>query len=127
MRSTAPGPSPTPPPPNPNPTPSSATIKNIIVVIMHNRSFDNLFGEFPGANGVTPTGAGFSQQDKSGKTVTPFALTDLSTPDFSHTRTHLLDVWDQGKTFAIRHRVADTMKTRRDLVGSLREGKPAAV
>src|SRR5689334_15952500 len=67
-----PGPTPAPtatPDPTPAPTPSSATIKNIIVVVMQNRSFDNLFGEFPNANGVTPTSLGFSQQDKSGQTV----------------------------------------------------------
>lgn len=92
--SVSPGPTPDP---TPAPTPSSATLKNIIVVVMQNRSFDNLFGEFPGANGVTPTGAGFSQQDKAGKTVTPFVLTDLATADFSHTRGPLVDSWDQGK------------------------------
>lgn len=92
-----PGPSPTPTPdPSPAPTPSSATIKNIIVVVMQNRSFDNLFGEFPLANGVTPTGAGFSQQDAAGKTVTPFVLTDLATADFSHTRGPLQLSWDNG-------------------------------
>jgi phospholipase C len=94
-----PGPTPTPAPtpdPTPAPTPSAATIKNVIVVVMQNRSFDNLFGEFPLANGITPSGAGFSQQDKSGKTVTPFVLTDLATADFTHTRGPLLNSWDNG-------------------------------
>ena len=64
---------------------------------MQNRSFDHLFGTFPGANGITPTVPGFSQVDSAGKTVTPFLLTGTVDPDFPHVRGNLLAVWDQGK------------------------------
>jgi phospholipase C len=64
---------------------------------MQNRSFDNLFATFPGANGITPTVPGFTQVDAAGKTVTPTLLTNLVVPDIPHTRSPLLKVWDNGK------------------------------
>src|SRR5271166_5349208 len=43
-------------------------IKHIIVVYLENRSFDNLYGAFPGANGLANAGPTSSQVDKDGKT-----------------------------------------------------------
>lgn len=87
-------------PPTPTPTPTPApppTISNVIVVIMQNRSFDNLFGTFPGAAGISPGVPGFSQVDANGVTVMPSLLTDLEVPDLPHVRAALLRVWDNGK------------------------------
>jgi phospholipase C len=42
-------------------------ISNIIVVYLENRSFDNIFGEFPGANGIDRAGARATQTDNNGK------------------------------------------------------------
>ena len=84
------------PTPTPTPTPQAATIKNVIVVIMQNRSFDNLFGTFPGANGIQPGVPGFTQQTSTGATVTPQLLTSVSTPDLPHTRNDFLRVYDNG-------------------------------
>lgn len=81
----------------PTPTPAAAAISNVIVVVMQNRSFDNLFGTFPGAEGIRPGVPGFSQVDASGKTVTPTLLTNLEVPDLPHLRSALLKVWDGGK------------------------------
>lgn len=85
------------PGPTPDPTPTAGSIKNVVVVLMQNRSFDHLFGTFPGANGITPTGPGFSQTDAAGKTVSPFLLTDVAPPDLPHLRNNLLKVYDSGK------------------------------
>ena len=82
------------PTPAPSPTPQ---INNVIVVIMQNRSFDHLFGTYPGANGITPTGAGFSQQDSAGKTVTPMLLTNPGIHDLPHSRQAFIRAWDNGK------------------------------
>ncbi|HET9285477.1 MAG TPA: alkaline phosphatase family protein [Candidatus Angelobacter sp.] len=85
------------PTPTPTPTPvAQAQVKNVIVVIMQNRSFDHLFGTFPGANGIKPGVPGFSQTDATGATVTPQLLTVLSTPDLPHLRNDFLRVWDMG-------------------------------
>ncbi len=68
-------------PANP-PTPDTTTllqekVKNIVVIYAENRSFDNLYGNFPGANGLstvvnadgTPTAAYIPQKDRDGTTV----------------------------------------------------------
>jgi phospholipase C len=77
------------------PTPQN-TVKNIIVVIMQNRSFDHLFGTFPGVNGIEPGVPGFSQKDAKGKTVTPQLLTVKKTVDLPHARKDFLRVWNNG-------------------------------
>ena len=64
------------------PTPDTTTllqqkVKNIVVIYAENRSFDNLYGNFPGANGLsavvnadgTPTAAYIPQKDRDGTTV----------------------------------------------------------
>jgi len=83
--------------PTPTPTPvTKAAIKNVVVVIMQNRSFDNLFGTFPGANGIQPGVPGFTQKTSTGATVTPQLLTSISTPDLPHARSDFLRTWDLG-------------------------------
>ena len=52
-------------------------VQNIVVIYAENRSFDNLYGRFPGANGIgtvldangNPTSAYVPQKDRDGKTV----------------------------------------------------------
>jgi acid phosphatase len=46
-------------------------LKHIVVIYMENHSFDNLYGEFPGANGLANAGAQATQVDLQGK---PFAV-----------------------------------------------------
>lgn len=68
------------------PQPSAASLKSlrdnvqtIVVIYAENRSFDNLYGTFPGANGVhtvlgadgKPNQAYIPQKDRDGKTVLP--------------------------------------------------------
>jgi phospholipase C len=54
----------------PKPVPGLDKINHIIVIFLENRSFDNLYGLFPGANGTANAGAAAMQVDKDGK---PFA------------------------------------------------------
>lgn len=85
------------PSPTPTPTPQAAgTIKNVVVVVMQNRSFDHLFGTFPGANGIQPGVPGFTQTTSAGATVTPQLLTSTSTADLPHSRNDFLRVWNAG-------------------------------
>lgn len=84
------------PTPTPTPVTQAAVIKNVVVVIMQNRSFDHLFGTFPGANGIQPGVPGFTQTTSTGATVTPQLLTSVSTPDLPHARSDFLRVWDNG-------------------------------
>ncbi|MGC2741662.1 MAG: alkaline phosphatase family protein, partial [Candidatus Angelobacter sp.] len=84
------------PSPNPTPIPQAVVIKNVIVVIMQNRSFDHLFGTFPGTNGIQPGVPGFTQKTSTGVTVTPQLLANAATPDLPHARSDFLRVWDNG-------------------------------
>ena len=63
---------------------------------MQNRSFDHLFGTFPGATGIQPGVPGYTLKDSKGVTVTPQLLTITSTPDLPHSRNDFLRVWDMG-------------------------------
>src|SRR6516164_5642361 len=51
----------------PGPKPGLDKVGHIIVLYLENRSFDNLYGLFPGANGVANAGETAVQIDKDGK------------------------------------------------------------
>ena len=84
------------PTPTPAPTPSSAQLTHIIVVVMQNRSFDNLFSKFPCANGAAPGAPGFTQLDAVGHSVSPTLLPNEDQPDLPHLRGDLLKMIDGG-------------------------------
>jgi phospholipase C len=72
-------------------------VSHLIIIMMQNHSFDNLFGTYPGANGLDPKAASYTQVDLSGNTVSPTLLTDLATADLNHDRTSYIAAWDNGK------------------------------
>ena len=48
-----------------------ASVQNVVVIYAENRSFDNLYGNFPGANGLQNVSAAQAQQiDRNGKAFT---------------------------------------------------------
>src|SRR5262249_2974432 len=49
------------------PRPRFEKIGHIVVIFEENRSFDNLYGTFPGAEGLANAGATATQVDKDGK------------------------------------------------------------
>ncbi|MFG1480287.1 acid phosphatase [Xanthobacter sp. V4C-4] len=51
----------------PAPKPGLEKVGHIIVLFLENRSFDNLYGLFPGANGIADAGAAAIQTDRDGK------------------------------------------------------------
>ena len=55
------------------PTASAAgieSIQNIVVIYAENRSFDNLYGSFPGANGLSGvTPEEYTQRDRDGSVL----------------------------------------------------------
>src|SRR5208282_4709486 len=75
----------TAPPPSPDrATPNLAKIEHIVVLYAENRSFDNLYGLYPGANGLGgATAATWTQTDRNGATlpVLPPVWTSAATPD----------------------------------------------
>jgi phospholipase C len=85
-----------PPPIQQSAVPRSA-IKNLMIVVMQNSSFDHLFGTYPLANGLDPTLPSYHQIDQAGHTVTPQLLGNLSTADLHHTATSYHIAFDSGK------------------------------
>jgi len=63
---------------------------------MQNRSFDHLFGTFPGANGIQPGEPGFTQTDAAGNSVSAFLDSNLAIADMPHLRGNLTSDWDNG-------------------------------
>lgn len=68
----------------------SSKIKHVVVVVQENRSVDNLFNGFPGADTVT------TAVDKNGKTIA-LASASLTGPDNSHTHETWWKEWNHGK------------------------------
>jgi phospholipase C len=86
-----------PPPGAGGPLPETQSpVKRVIVIIMQNRSFDNLFGTFPGANGIQPGVAGFNQTTSDGTQVSPHELTSADTSDLLHGRDDYITMWNNG-------------------------------
>ncbi len=76
----------------------SSPIQHVILIVQENRSFDNLFAKFPGANGAT---RGKEKVKKGGKYVDKW-LTLKPSPlvvsyDLSHCRSAYLQDYDNGK------------------------------
>jgi phospholipase C len=51
-------------------------LSHILVLYLENRSFDNMFGEFPGANGIANAGDAAIQRDREGKPFTTLPVVD---------------------------------------------------
>src|SRR2546430_4237296 len=52
--------------PAPTSTPGIERIGHVVVIYLENRSFDGLYGRFPGANGLAEAAAAAPQLDKTG-------------------------------------------------------------
>ena len=69
----------------PQPKPGLSRIEHIVVIYAENRSFDNLYGLFPGANGIAnATPAQYTQVDRDGAVLAklpPVWKTGTSEPD----------------------------------------------
>ncbi|NIX77321.1 alkaline phosphatase family protein [Microvirga terricola] len=55
-------------------------LSHILVLYLENRSFDNMFGEFPGANGIADAGEGAIQRKRDGQ---PFSTLPVAKKPFN--------------------------------------------
>src|SRR5919108_4091960 len=74
-----------------------SAVKHVVVVVMQNRSFDHLFGKFPGANGAQEGDPGYVQKDANGNDVTPSLLTQVNRIDLFHAHADFLKMVNGGK------------------------------
>ncbi|HEY7352971.1 MAG TPA: alkaline phosphatase family protein [Terriglobales bacterium] len=85
-----------PPPQQLSQVPRSS-IKNLIIVVMQNRSFDHLFGTYPGANGLDSSLPSYTQGNKAGNQITESLLADTNPADLNHTAQSYQTAYDSGK------------------------------
>ena len=86
-----------PAPPTPAPVPTNATtIKHIVIIMQENRSFDNLFNGFPGADTVQ---SGMS----AGQSVTLQPVPFEQGTDVDHSHTGWWKDWDNGLMDGFTH------------------------
>ncbi len=79
------------PTPTAPPTAIPAAIKHVVVIVQENRSFDNLFYGYPGANTAT---AGTMSNGE----VVPLTPISLAAPyDILHASNNFFDSWDNGR------------------------------
>src|SRR5579872_4010162 len=69
---------------------TSCPIQHVVIIIKENRTFDNLFGQFPGADGATWAQEG-SRKVKMGETADKMAF------DIYHLRGQVLQAWNGGR------------------------------
>lgn len=68
--------------------------------MMQNHSFDNLFGTYPGANGLDASLPSYRQLDAQGNTVPSTLVPDVApygTADLNHSYTSYTSSWNNGK------------------------------
>ena len=78
--------------------PAINPIKHIVVIMQENRSFDNYFGTYPGANGIPKnTCISLSPRYPSVGCVKPFLSTDPISGDLPHGYQSSIAAYDNGK------------------------------
>lgn len=75
---------------------TNSPITHLIIVMMQNHSLDNLFGTYPGVNGLNASLPSYSQVDANGNTISPTLVQTLSTADPTHNRPSYIASWDNG-------------------------------
>ncbi len=80
-----------------SPQPRDMPINHFVYVIQENRTFDNYFGTYPGANGI-PAGTKLSYSPDGPKVFAPFHLQSLRIPrDLSHSWQAANTAYHDGK------------------------------
>ena len=74
----------------------SIPIQHIVILYQENRTFDQYFGTYPGADGL-PLNVALPKAPGSIQTVSPFHLTNTSTRDLDHSSRVARIAYDKGK------------------------------
>ena len=75
---------------------TNSPITHLIIVMMQNHTLDNLFGTFPGANGLNASLASYHQVDAAGNTVSPTVITTTGVADLTHNEPSYKASWNNG-------------------------------
>jgi Phospholipase C len=96
--------------------PDITSIKNVVVIYAENRSFDNLYGNFPGANGLqNVTAASATQVDRNGTVLAtlPQVWNGLTQTGVTPVVTQAMTANLPNSPFAIDDPKASTRRSRR--------------
>jgi phospholipase C len=117
------------PPGQPAPNLAKSPISHIIIVMMQNHSFDNLFGTYPMANGLDPNAPSYHQIDSAGNTVSPTLLTSLTTPDINHNSDSYTAAYNGGKMdkYALTNGALSMQYFDNTVSGTADDGQPYGV
>jgi phospholipase C len=86
---------------------TNSPITHLIIVMMQNHSLDNLFGTYPGANGLNASLPSYSQIDAKGNTISPTLVNTLEVADLNHNRPTYIASWDNGLMDKFAHTNGD--------------------
>jgi phospholipase C len=75
---------------------SAIPIAHVVVIFQENHTFDNYFGTYPGANGLT-RGLALPVSSQSNVTVVPYHLSNTSTSSLDHDSITAHSAYDNGK------------------------------
>jgi phospholipase C len=108
---------------------TNSPITHLIILMMQNHSLDNLFGTFPGANGLNASLPSYHQVDAAGNTVSPTPITSLTVADLAHSQVVYAGSWDGGKMDKFAFEEGDLSMQYYDssLSGLATDGKPYGI
>jgi len=107
------GPSTQPPSPDAAIPPSLKSIKTVVVLFAENRAFDNVYGSFPGANGLPVNGAYIPQLDRDGSQLAqlPQTWTGVTAAGQTPVVTQMMSAGLQNAPYSIEATYAGVDKT----------------
>lgn len=108
---------------------TNSPISHLIILMMQNHTFDNLFGTYPGAAGLDPTLPSYYQVDAAGNTVSPTVVQTLATADLNHNLPTYVASWDNGKMDKFAYTNGDLSMQYYDTTvsGLTTDGKPYGI
>jgi phospholipase C len=107
----------------------NSPITHLIIILMQNRTLDNLFGTYPGANGLDATLPSYRQVDAAGNIISPTPIQTLGTADLNHNRPSYLATWNNGamNKFAFVNGDLSMQYYDTSLSGLASDGKPYGI
>jgi phospholipase C len=104
-------------------------ISHLIILMMQNHTFDNLFGTYPGANGLDSTLPSYHQVDAQGNTVSPTLVQTLNTADLNHDEPSYAASWNNGNMdkFALTNGDLAMQYYDSTFSGAASDGKPYGI
>src|ERR1700716_4578997 len=91
-----------PPTPSPSPSPrAKGPIQHVVIIVKENHTFDNYFGRFPGANGVTLAESPNQPPHDPDHTHEGWLVRDAKAVRLQFTEAHIPAYWSYARQFTL--------------------------